>query len=137
MPCIARDGEKAVALVSESNNIGRHWSDLMESNLQVAPSKPYAAKRVTSHRYLIGNTARGCGNRRDLLTITLSKPGEREFSTIKAIRRGKRIESNDPAGTKLACPYATEYDVHLYVGYSVGHLPANQNHAELAVIPTT
>ena len=135
--CIARYGEKAVALASESNDFGRHWSNLSETNLPMAPSKPYAGILSTGHRYVIGNTTRDCGHRRDPLTIALSKPGETEFSTVKVIRRGKLAESNDPVGTKLAYPYAKEYDGNLYVGYSVGHLPANQNHAELAVIPLT
>lgn len=51
------------------------------------------------------------------------------------IRRGVQDGFEDPEGTKLCYPYAAEYDGQIYVVYSVGHLPANQNSAELAVIP--
>ena len=132
---IARYGGKAVALVSVSRDFGRTWDLMRESNLAMATSKPYAGVLSTGQRYLIGNTTAGCGHRRDPLTIAVTRPGEKRFSTVSVIRRGQQPGFDDPPGTKLAYPYAAEYDGKLYVVYSVGHLPANQNSAELAVIP--
>jgi len=132
---IARYGGKAVALVSVSRDFGRTWDLMRESNLPMATSKPYAGVLSTGQRYLIGNTTAGCGHRRDPLTIAVTRPGEKRFSKVWVIRRGQQAGFDDPPGTKLAYPYAAEYDGKLCVVYSVGHLPANQNSAELAVIP--
>lgn len=132
---IARYGDKAVALASISRDHGRTWSVLRESNLPMATSKPHAGVLTTGQRYLIGNTTAGCGHARDPLTIAVSRPGEKLFSKVWIIRRGVAPGFNDPPRTKLCYPYAAEYDGKLYVVYSVGHLPANQNSAELAVIP--
>ncbi|MCB1061931.1 MAG: exo-alpha-sialidase [Verrucomicrobiae bacterium] len=132
---IARYGGKAVALASLSKDYGRSWSEMQESNLPMATSKPYAGILSTGQRYLIGNTTAECGNTRDPLTIAVSRPGEKLFSKVWIIRRGQQEGFADPKGTKLCYPYAAEYDGNLYVVYSVGHLPANQNSGELAVIP--
>ncbi len=130
---IARYGGKAVALASISRDFGRTWSVTRESNLPMATSKPYAGVLSTGQRYLIGNTTATCGHSRDPLTIAVSRPGEKLFSKVWVIRRGQQAGCDDPTGTKLCYPYAAEYDGKLYVVYSVGHLPANQNSAELAV----
>jgi hypothetical protein len=132
---LSRYGGKAVALVSVSRDYGRSWTEMRESNLPMATSKPYAGVLSTGQRYLIGNTTAGCGHSRDPLTIAVSRPGEKLVSKVWIIRRGQQEGLDDPDGTRLCYPYAAEYDGHLYVVYSVGHLPANQNSAELAVIP--
>jgi len=145
--CIARY-RKPIALASASEDSGRTWPEIRESNLPMAASKPYAGILSTGQRYLICTTTADSGNRRSPLTIAVSRPGERVFSKIYRIRdaamseqqshvsqqHGPRIESHPQC--RLSYPYAAEYDGKLYVVYSNdGSRGGNRNSCELAIIP--
>ena len=136
---IARYGDEARALVSTSDDGGRHWTPMAPSNMPMATSKPYAGTLSTGQRYLIGTTTTDSGKRRSPLTIAVSRPGGPYFSRVFRIRSAEhsaaRVESHPRAA--LSYPYAVEHDQHLYVGYSnnAGRPGMNINSAELAVIP--
>ena len=123
-----------VALVSESRDFGRTWTELRPSTLQMAASKPSAGMLSNGQRFVISNSAADNGNNRIPLTITYSAPGERALSNIRMIRNLE--EPKAPANGRLSYPFAIEHEGNLYVGYSnTGGRRGNQNNAELAVIP--
>jgi hypothetical protein len=145
---IARcDGRQPVAIVAESGDFGRTWSESRPSNLPMAASKPYAGTLSTGQRYLICSTTADGGNRRSPLTLALSKPCEMSFSRLFVIRHA--VFPDGPGESNPRCalsyPYAVEHAGRLYVGYSnsgvgVGRVGEgrqlwNNNSAELAVIP--
>jgi hypothetical protein len=128
------------AAVSFSRDFGRTWSDPVESNMPLSTSKPYCGYLSTGQRYLLGNSVRGGNNSREHLTIAVSRPGQEMLCRMWLIRDAEVPGSlrdiygyTDPQ--RLAYPHAIEHDGQLYVVYSAGHLGANQNSAELAVIP--
>lgn len=134
---IARFGEKALALVSESSDYGRTWKPMAESNLRMATTKPYAGTLSTGQRYLVCNTTSDVTGRAPL-TIAVSRPGERSFSRVYKLRDAEHQgpgESHPQA--RLSYPYAVEREGKLYVGFSnCGGRDANLNSAELAIVPT-
>lgn len=133
---IARWG-RPIALAAESNDYGRTWTEMRQSNLPMAASKPYAGVLSTGRRYLIGTTTADAGNRRSPLTIALSRPGEKVFSTIYRIRDAvcDGPGESDP-GCRLSYPYAAEHEGKLYVIYSNdGARGGNRNSCELAIVP--
>ncbi|MCC6491023.1 MAG: exo-alpha-sialidase [Candidatus Hydrogenedentes bacterium] len=136
--CIARcDGSNPVALASVSHDGGESWTEMAPSNLPMAASKPCAGTLSTGQHYLICTTTAEAGNRRSPLTIAVSRPGERLFSAVFAIRAAESPgpgESNPNAA--LSYPYAIEHEGKLYVAYSNdGGRGNNANSAELAIIP--
>ncbi len=140
--CIARY-RKPIALASVSRDFGRTWTEIRESNLPMAASKPYAGILSTGQRYLVCTTTADSANRRSPLTIAVSRPRESVFSRIYRIRDAAvavpgssvpRIESHPQC--RLSYPYAAEYDGKLYVIYSNdGSRGGNRNSCELAIIP--
>jgi hypothetical protein len=128
---------RPIALTSTSNDFGRSWTTLGESNLPMAASKPYAGVLSTGQRYLIGNTTADNRNRRWPLTIAVTEPQGKQFCRVYRIRSATHDgpgESHPSAA--LSYPYAIEQNGKLYVGYSNnGGRGANRNSAELAVIP--
>ena len=145
--CIARY-RKPIALASLSKDFGRTWTEIRESKLPMAASKPYAGILSTGQRYLVCTTTADSGNGRSPLTIAVSRPGRSLFNKIYRIRdatvaesrphvphqRGSRIESHPQC--RLSYPYAAEYDGKLYVIYSNdGSRGGNRNSCELAIIP--
>lgn len=133
---IARWGEP-FALAALSKDFGRTWTEIRESNLPMAASKPYAGMLSTCQRYLIGTTTADSGNRRSPLTIAVSRPGEKVFSKIYRIRDAvcEGPGESDPK-CRLSYPYAVEHEGKLYVIYSNdGARGGNRNSAELAIVP--
>jgi hypothetical protein len=143
---------KPVALAAASHDYGRTWTQVRESNLPMAASKPYAGVLSTGRRYLICTTTTDSGNRRSPLTIAVSRPGEKVFSAIYRIRdavaakRGQRgdekpgdesaVQIESHPQSRLSYPYAVERDSKLYVIYSNdGSRGGNRNSCELAIIP--
>jgi hypothetical protein len=128
---------KPVALVSVSDDYGRSWSLIRESNLPMAASKPYAGVLSTGQRYLIATTTADSGNSRRPLTIAVSRPGQKQFSTIYHIRDAVHDGPGESGpNVRLSYPYAIEHDGNLHVVYSNdGGRGGNRNSAELAVIP--
>ena len=128
---------------TESKDFGRTWTEIRESNLPMAASKPYAGILSTGQRYLVCTTTADSANRRSPLTIAVSRPRESVFSRIYRIRDAAvavpgssvpRIESHPQC--RLSYPYAAEYDGKLYVIYSNdGSRGGNRNSCELAIIP--
>lgn len=144
---ISRYGEKAQALAALSEDYGRTWTPMTESNLPMVTSKPCAGTLSSGQRYLIATTTADTGPRRAPLTIAVSRPGEVHLAKVFVIRRAESPEGPGEShpNTALAYPYAIEHAGKLYVGYSnnggnVGRVGEgrelwNNNSAELAVIP--
>ncbi len=133
---VARYG-KPVALASTSDDGGRTWTPVRETNLPMAASKPCVGELSTGQRYLIGTTTADSGNRRRPLTIAVTRPGELVFRTIYRIRDAVFAGPGESApDAALSYPYAAEYDGRLHVVYSNdGGRGANRNSAELAILP--
>lgn len=126
-----------IALASTSNDFGRKWTTMQQSNLPMAASKPYAGVLSTGQRYLIGNTTADNRNRRWPLTIAVTDPQGIQFRRVYRIRTAIHDgpgESHDSAA--LSYPYAVERGGKLYVAFSNdGGRGTNRNSAELAIIP--
>jgi len=134
--CIARYREP-IALAAVSEDYGRTWTEIRESNLPMAASKPYAGILSTGQRYLVCTTTSDSGNRRSPLTIAVDRPGEERFSKIHRIRDAVHDGPGESTpNARLSYPYAAEYDGKLYVIYSNdGGRGGNRNSCELAIIP--
>ena len=134
---ISRYGGKPLALTARSQDYGRTWTVMGESNLPMTTSKPAAGMLSTGQRYLVATNAASNGGRRSPLTIAVSEPGQKVFSKVFVIRHAVREgpgESN--AKASLSYPCAIEHDGRLYVGFSNnGGRGSNYNSAEMAVIP--
>ncbi len=145
--CISRYGGKGLALVAESRDMGRSWTELSESNLPMVTSKPASGTLSSGHHYLINSIYDGVFKRRAPLSIAISDPGSLAFTRVFQIRPSLLPdgpgESHKNVG--LSYPYALEHDGYLYVGYSNngGHVGRtgegrerwNNNSAELVKIP--
>jgi hypothetical protein len=130
---IARYGEKPLALVSTSADSGRTWTPSSPSNLPMTTSKPYAGTLSTGQRFLVCTTTADTGGSRAPLTIALSKPGEKEFSKVFAVRHSVSDKTPGVSDKRadFSYPYAVEHAGRLYVGYTHKSHAAN----DLAVIP--
>ena len=111
------------ALYSESFDYGRTWTKMDLSNLPMIDSKPYSGTLSDGRHYLICSCAEDI-QKRNILTIALTKKGEDQFSEIYVINEG----------AILSYPYAIEVDRKLYVAYSSSTEGHNRNHAMLAII---
>ena len=135
---VARYGAQAIALVSESSDYGKTWSEVSPSNLPMSTSKPCCGTLSSGVRYLINSISADGGGRRSPLTIAIGLPSEVGFSKLYVIRDAVFEEGpgESDRNAALSYPYATEHDGNLYVGYSNnGPRRANNNSAEMAVIP--
>lgn len=144
--CVIVDGPKLlsiarfrspIALAATSQDFGRTWTSMRESNMPMAASQPSAGTLSNGQRFLVCTTSADSGNRRWPLTIAVSDPGENRFSRIYRIRDAIHDGPGESAANAaLAYPYAVEHQGHLYVGYSnSGGRGGNRNSAELAIIP--
>lgn len=134
--CIARY-RGPIALAATSEDYGRTWTEIRESNLPMAASKPYAGVLSTGEHYLVCTTTADSGNRRSPLTIAVSRSGEKLFSKIYRIRDAVHDGPGESTpAARLSYPYAAEYDGKLYVIYSNdGSRGGNRNSCEMAIIP--
>lgn len=146
---ISRWGGKFKALASKSEDYGRTWTELKESNLPMVSSKVYSGQLSTGEYYAIGTIYKGVGRTRNPLTIAISEPDKMLFSRLYNIRDA--VFEDGPGeshpGAALSYPHAYEFKGKLYIGYSnsggkVGRPKgknwretANNNSAELAIIP--
>lgn len=130
---ISRYGDRAIALISTSEDYGRTWSAMRPSNLPMATSKPCAGILSTGQRYLICTTTADTVGKRSPLTIAVSRPGEALFSKVFVIRHSLFPEGPVVSSeiADFSYPYATEHEGRLYVGYTHKSQAAN----ELAIIP--
>jgi hypothetical protein len=126
-----------IALAATSEDYGRTWTTMRESNLPMVASQPSTGTLSTGQRFLVCTTSADSGNRRSPLTIAVSDPGESRFSRIYGIRDAIHDGPGESVhNAALAYPYAIEHEGRLYVGYSnSGGRGANRNSAELAIIP--
>jgi hypothetical protein len=125
------------ALIAESTDYGRTWTDLRPSTMPMAPSKPCAGMLSTGQRYLISNSSGNNGNARVPLTIAYSRPGKTALAEIRVIRHGPDPAALKPAN-RYSYPCAIEHDGMLYVGYSDAEgRRGNNNSAALAVFPVS
>jgi hypothetical protein len=130
---ISRYGQKALALLSISEDGGRNWTPSAPSNLPMATSKPYAGTLSNGQRFLVCTNTANTGGARSPLTIAVSRPGESVFSKVFLVRRSLFLEGPGVSGAKVdfSYPYAIEHDGNLYIGYTHKSHAAN----ELAVVP--
>lgn len=131
---VSRNNTYNVALASESKDCGRTWSRLRTSNFPMGASKPIGGVLSNGQSYLISNNAE---QGRSLLSIAVSKPGEREFSAIWKIRHAATPRRRSPVqravpdpSAQWTYPAAVEYRNHLYVIYDL-----NKEDCELSIIP--
>jgi hypothetical protein len=133
---ITRNSNHGMALASESRDFGRTWSTAVISNYPMAPSKPIGGTLSTSQRFLIANSA---DDGRKLLSIAVSRPGEKLLSKVWKIRHQAYPMVRSPSGVNLpsreretqwSYPAAVEANGNLYVIYSVG-----KEDCELSIIP--
>lgn len=102
------------SLLFKSEACGLNWSGPHRHNLPMGASKIYAGILSTGQWYAIFNTP--TENYRDLLTIAVSRPGERCFSGMWKIRDG--YSEDLEAGPEWSYPCAIEWDGNLYVVYT-------------------
>ncbi|MBA2113783.1 exo-alpha-sialidase [Bremerella alba] len=139
---ICRYGAKAQALAATSDDYGRTWTPMQDSNLPMVTSKPFAGTLTNGQNYLIATTTSNSGGKRYPLTIALSRPDEDLFSQVFVIRHAKFEQGPGESHphASLSYPYAIEHEGKLYVGYSnnggkVDGRAGNDNSAEMAIIP--
>ncbi len=128
---------RPIALAASSEDYGRTWTEIRQSNLPMAGSKPYTGVLSTGQRYLVCTTTADSGNRRSPLTIAVSRPGAEVFSRVYRIRDAVHDGPGESGPEcRLSYPYSVERDGKLYVVYSnCGGRGGNRNSAELAIIP--
>lgn len=134
LTAVSRNNTYNVALAAESKDFGRTWSRLRVSNLPMGASKPIGGTLRNGQRYLISNNAE---DGRSLLSIAVSKPGEKQFSGIWKIRHSTSPRRRSPVqrapqdpSAQWTYPAAVEHDGHLYVIYDL-----NKEDCELSIIP--
>ncbi len=108
------------------DDYGRTWSDPLVHNFPFASSKIYAGTLSTGQNYVLSNMVSKAY--RDLLTISVSHPGKKQFSKVWKIRDGYSDELN--AGPEWSYPSAIEYDGKLYVVYT-----SEKHNCCLTIIP--
>lgn len=120
------------APASTSTDCGRTWTPLALSNFPLAASQPYAGTLSTGQHYLITDNLE---EQRGLLTIAVTRPGERLFSRIWKVRHQHfprrrlfpgylidgEIKGNQRGGkTEWSYPAAVEHDGKLFISYTQG-----------------
>jgi hypothetical protein len=83
---------------------------------------------TTGQNYVVSNLV--SDGYRNLLTISVTKPGKKQFSKIWKIRNGYSAQLK--AGSEWSYPCATEYDGKLYVVYT-----SEKHHCCLTIIPVS
>lgn len=111
-----------------SHDFGETWSDPQIHNFPFASSKIYAGTLSTGQNYVVSNIV--SEGYRDLLTLALTRPGEKQFSRIWKIRNGYSAELK--AGSEWSYPCAKEYDGKLYIIYT-----SEKKHCCLTIVPIT
>jgi len=130
------DGDHIVALVRddhgpaqvfESDDFGRTWSGPFTQNLPIAASKLYAGVLSTGQRYLLCNI--NSEGFRELMTISVSRPGEPILCRMWAIRNGFDLP-HIGVGPEWSYPSACEHEGTLYITYT-----SEKRHCVMTTIP--
>lgn len=124
MAFVRNDGGNG--LVYTGDPTGRTWSAPHTANFRIGSAKPYAGKLSTGQRFLIYTTP--TPGYRELLTMAISKPGERHFSKVWQIHDGP--DGVLGVGPEWSYPCAIEAFGNLYVVYT-----SEKRHAMLAIVP--
>lgn len=103
--------------VFESADYGRTWDGPFEQNMPIAASKMYAGYLSTGQRYLLANI--NSDGYRELLTVSVSRPGEKQLCRMWSIRNGQDFPHPD-IRSEWSYPSAVEHDGTLYVVYTAG-----------------
>lgn len=129
------DGNNIIAFVRNnsqypilftSDDYGHTWSDPQVHNFPFASSKIYAGTLSTGQNYVLSNlVSKGY---RDLLTIAVSHPGNKQFSKMWKIRDG--YSDKLEAGSEWSYPCAIEYTEKLYIVYT-----SEKHNCCLTIIP--
>ena len=114
------------SLLFSSEDCGVTWSGPHRHNLPMGASKIYAGLLTKGQRYAIFNTP--TKNYRDLLTIAVSRPGERTFSRMWKIREG--YSNALRMGPEWSYPCAIESKGSLCVVYT-----SEKHHCVMTTIP--
>lgn len=122
---VVRNGGQRGALISESCDGGKTWTDLEESNFPMAESKAYAGILSDGRQYLVF-TLKDRGFR-DTLAIAV---GNDTFERVYIIRDGFESKPVFSSLNEWCYPYAYEDGGKLFVAYT-----KNKEDCELAIIP--
>lgn len=115
-------------LVFTSQDYGRTWSGPFRHNLPAEDSKPFALKVSTGQRCLLWNYPEAPGTSRRLLTIAVSRPGEKELSSMWKIRHGDLDRLN--VRPEWSYPCAVEHNGFLYIIYT-----SEKRHSVMTIVP--
>jgi hypothetical protein len=113
-------------LVYTGDPTGRSWSTPHTANFRIGSAKPCGGKLSTGQRYLLYTTP--TPGYRELLTMAISRPGERRFSRVFQIHDGPDAALG--VGPEWSYPCAVEAFGNLYVVYT-----SEKHHAMLATVP--
>lgn len=134
---VLADGENITAFVRNhskypilflSNDYGVTWSEPYLHNFPFASSKIFAGTLSTNQHFVISNIV--SEGYRDLLTLAVTKPGEKQFSKIWKIRKG--YSASLKGGSEWSYPCATEYAGKLYIVYT-----SEKHHCCLTIVPVS
>lgn len=115
-------------LVFTSPDFGKTWSGPFRHNLPAEDSKPYLLKLSTDQICLLWNYPEAPGTNRQLLTLAVSRPGERRLAAMWKIRHGFSRELQ--TGPEWSYPCAVEHAGRLYIIYT-----SEKKHSVLTTIP--
>lgn len=114
------------ALLFLSTDGGRTWRGPFEQNMPLGAAKMCSGILSTGQRYVVFNTP--SDGYRDLLTIAVSRPGEREFSTVLKVAHG--FSEVLGCGSEWSYPCALEHNGMLLIAYT-----SEKHHCVVARIP--
>ncbi|MFA6244571.1 MAG: sialidase family protein, partial [Candidatus Hydrogenedentales bacterium] len=127
------DGPNVTAVVRgkltfTSSDFGRSWRGPFRHNLPAEDSKPFALYLSTGQRCLLWNYPQAPGTIRRLLTLAVSRPGEKTLVAMWKIRDGY-LDSLQ-VGPEWSYPCAVEHEGSLYVIYT-----SEKRHSVMTTIP--
>ncbi len=114
------------ALVFLSHDSGRTWCGPFAQDMPLGAAKMCSGILSTGQRYIVFNTP--SDGYRDLLTIAVSRPGEREFSSVWKVAHGYSPELG--CGPEWSYPCAVEHNGTLFVVRT-----SEKRHCVMARIP--
>lgn len=109
------------ALVATSSDYGKTWGPLVESNLPMADSKPYAGTLSDGRPYLLNTICGdiGTAGRNPLSLLIADEPGA-PFQTACRVIDSRRPPDGAGGYTSWPYPYAVEWQGHLWIGIYMG-----------------